>query len=253
MGLGVGVSFLLKVVGNFVARLNLPAVVALAWITAGCSSPPPIASTPGVVELSTGALPVPEAYREKPQGTHYVIGPFDKLLIDVFGIEDLSREALVDAGGNISFPIAGNIAASGMTTAELAQTIEERLRKFVRDPIVSVNTTEIRSPVITVDGEVEKPDRYVAMGRLTLERAVAMAGGLTDDAGSEEVVVFRDIGTARYAGVFDLEAIRRGNYPDPVVYPGDVVIVGDAANRELTNQLIDIAPLLTPIILLLRQ
>ena len=223
-------------------------------LASACAQQQPIGSVPGVVELALDELPVPVAYGENGRGLHYVIGPYDKLLIDVYGIEDFSREVVVDGGGSVSFPIAGTMPAAGMTTAELASLITTRIDRYVREPIVTVNTLEITSQRITVDGAVERPDRYVASGNLTLMDAVAMAGGLKEDAGLEEVVIFRQVADQRFAGVYSLEAIRRGNYPDPRVFPEDIVVVGSSPRRAFIDRLIELAPLITtPIILLTRR
>jgi polysaccharide biosynthesis/export protein len=185
----------------------------------------------------------------------YLIGAFDKLTIDVFGIEELSKkEVQADASGRISFPLAGVIEAAGRTPGELENIIEERLRtRFVRDPQVTVNLKETVSQVITVDGNVKEPGLYPVIGKMTLMRAVATAKGTSENAKLDDVVIFRTVKKQQMAAIYNLKAIRRGTYDDPEVFANDVVVVGDSASqRFLKGALVALPALANPIILLLR-
>jgi polysaccharide biosynthesis/export protein len=186
----------------------------------------------------------------------YLVGPFDKLTIDVFGIEELSkREVQTDASGRISFPLAGVIEAAGRTPGEIEEIIEDRLRnRFVRDPQVTVNLQETVSQVITVDGQVKKPGLYPVVGRMTLMRAVATAEGTAEFAKLDDIVIFRTVNGQQLAALYNLKAIRRGNYADPEVFANDVVVVGDSAARRLFKDALQVLPLLsTPLIIALQN
>jgi polysaccharide biosynthesis/export protein len=189
------------------------------------------------------------------QNRPYLIGPFDKLTIDVFGIEELSnKEIQTDSGGRISFPLAGIVDAAGRTPAELETLIEGKLRgSYVRNPQVTVNLKETVSQVITVDGEVKEPGLYPVVGKMTLMRAVATAKGGTEYAKFDDVVVFRTVNGQKMAALYNLKAIRRGVYGDPEVFANDVVVVGDSSARRLFKDALQALPaVLSPIILLLR-
>lgn len=228
-----------------------------------CAGPKPlgrgnhsVASSHGVQVAKNGELPPPERADLVEQNRPYLIGPFDKLIIDVFGIEDLSKkEVQTDAGGRISFPLAGIVEAAGKTPAEVEEILEERLRgRFVRDPQVTVNLKETVSQVVTVDGQVKEPGLYPVIGRMTLMRAVATAKGSAEFAKLDDVVIFRTVGGQKMAALYNLKAIRRGYYDDPEVFANDVVVVGDSAGRRLFKDALQIAPLLTtPLILLLQN
>jgi polysaccharide biosynthesis/export protein len=205
----------------------------------------------GVQTVTSGALPVPDRASLFDQNRPYLIGPFDKLVIDVFGIEELSkREVQTDAGGRISFPLAGIVEAAGRTPAEIEQLIEERLRgRYIRNPQVTVNLKETVSQVITVDGEVKEPGLYPVIGRMTLMRAVATAKGTSEFAKLDDVVIFRTVNNEKMAGLYNLKAIRRGAYDDPEVFANDVVVVGDSSGRRLFKDGLQILPaLVTPLI-----
>lgn len=219
-----------------------------------CARPDaPIGSASDVTVVSTEGLPEPTRGDLTAGVRPYLIGPFDKLTIAVFGIDELSRQNIqTDASGRISFPLLGVVEAAGKTPGELATDIEGRLQgRYVRNPQVTVNLEETGSQVITVDGQVTRAGLYPVLGRMTLLRAVATAGGTTEFAKLEDVVIFRSVNGQQYAGLYNLEAIRRGNYADPEVYANDVVIVGDSKARRRFRDLLQAAPLLsTPLVIL---
>jgi polysaccharide biosynthesis/export protein len=210
----------------------------------------------GVELVQATELPPPDRSDQIQYNRPYLIGPFDKLIIDVFGIEELSKkEVQTDAGGRISFPLAGIIEAAGRTPGELEQILEEKLRgRFVRNPQVTVNLKETVSQVITVDGEVKEPGLYPVIGRMTLMRAVATAKGTAEFAKLNDVVVFRTVKNQKMAALYNLKAIRKGYYDDPEVYANDVVVVGNSASRRIFKDGLQIAPLLlTPLIYILTR
>jgi polysaccharide biosynthesis/export protein len=240
---------------NFLLLLLL-AVTGCAGTKSVGRLPSAVDGTGGVELAKSGVLPPPDRSDLFEVNRPYLIGPFDKLVIDVFGIEDLSKkEVQTDAGGRISFPLAGIVEAAGKTPAELEQILAERLRgRFVRNPQVTVNLKETVSQVITVDGQVREPGLYPVIGRMTLMRAVATAKGLAEFAKLDDVVVFRTVKNQKMAALYNLKAVRRGYYEDPEVYANDVVIVGDSSSRRLFKDALQIAPLLTtPLILLLQN
>ena len=220
-------------------------VALLASLTSACASTPALTPRAGVQVLNQNELPRP-ARADLDQGNRdYLVGAFDKLNIDVYGVEDLRRDRIeVDASGRIQFPFAGSIEAGGKTPQELAELITARVSKFVRNPQVTVNVVEARSSAITVDGQVKKPGLYPVVGRMTLIKAIASAEGMSDFAKVNEVVVFRTVGGRDYAALYDVGAIRRGAYGDPEIFANDVVIVGDSPQRRLLRDLITVAPLL---------
>jgi polysaccharide export outer membrane protein len=201
------------------------------------------------------SLPPPSGADLVAATTAYRIGPLDKLSIAVFGAENLSGKFQTDAAGRLSMPLIGEVDASGKTPSELATIIAGKLReRFMRDPQVTVNLEETTSQVFTVDGQVTQPGSYAVLGNMTLVRAVATAKGLTDYARTNDVVVFRTVDGKRLAALYNIDAIRRGLYPDPNIYANDVIIVGDSTQRRMFQQFLQVTPLLsTPVILLLEK
>jgi len=229
---------------------------------AGCAKDaPPVASVPNSPVTKLAALPKPEAADVVHSSRTSFVGPFTELRVEVFGVQDMQRDVMTDGEGNFAFPLVGTVAAAGKTPHIIANEIRSKLiGRYVRDPQVTVNfkspTSQlaIQSMSVTVDGQVNKAGSYPVVGRMTLMRAVALAGGTTDFAKLEDVVVFRDVGGKKYVGIYNLEGIRRGNYADPEIFPNDIVIVGDSPQRRMFKDILAATPaLLSPLILLARE
>jgi len=230
-------------------------IIISFFILSACGGNKQIALSPDVQQASEGSLPPPLQTDLFAENRPYFIGPFDKLNIDVFGIEDLTREVQIDASGRLSFPLIGVLKASGLTPGQLSAEIEQKLRgRYIRNPNVTVNLVETVSQVVTVDGQVDRPGLYPVVGRMTLIRAVATAGGTSEFAKLQDVVVFRTVDGQKMAGLYNLKAIRRGNYDDPEIFANDIVIVGDSKSRRLFRDIITASPLLsTPLLILFRN
>jgi polysaccharide biosynthesis/export protein len=232
-------------------------LAAASMLIVACGNKtPPLQSTATLEVVDQSALPAPTRMDQVGITRPYLVGPFDKLLIDVFGIKEMSdRKVQVDASGRVSFPLVGSFEVAGLTPSEIEAELETRLaQNFVRDPQVTVNLEETVSQVITVDGQVMKPGLYPVVGRMTLMQAVATAEGTTEFAKVDDVVVFRNSNGQRYAALYNLGAIRRGTYDDPEMYAGDVVVVGESRARRMFRDILAAAPLLTtPIIAVLQN
>ncbi len=222
--------------------LALLGAVALA----GCASVPPVAQAPGFTRVDLAALPAP--------AEPFLLQPFDQLSVTVFGQPDFNREVEISAAGEISLPLIGNLPAAGINAAELEDRIEDRLRgRYIRDPAVSVILDREASQQIYVGGEVKRAGSFGYRGDITLQRAVVLAGGVTTFAKEDDVLVQREVDGQTYIGVYNITAIQRGNYPDPRLYPGDTVTVGDSPGRRQLLEILQILPaILQPLILIER-
>ncbi|QJB69761.1 polysaccharide biosynthesis/export family protein [Parasphingorhabdus halotolerans] len=234
-------------------KLFSPIFVCIFLLT-GCAGNGRMGLDKDIQLSSQVSLPPPNRGDVLANNRAYLIGPFDKLGIDVFGIEDLSRKVQIDASGRLSFPLIGVVEAAGLTPDELADHLETQLAdRFVKNPQITVNLEDTVSQVITVDGQVNKPGLYPVVGRMTLMRAVATAGGTSEFAQLKNVVVFRTVNGQQMAGLFDLKAIRKGNYSDPEVFANDVIMVGDSQARRLFKDILQASPLLTTPLIILFQ
>jgi len=145
----------------------------------------------------------------------YLLDTGDKLRIFVYGQPNLSRGYTVDHQGQITVPLIGEVKARGLTTVALEHAIKSRLgTQYVRDPQVTVDITQNRPFFIL--GEVKLAGQYPYVSGMTVETAVAIAGGY-----SERASLGRYRITRRINGVVDvIEAPA-----DYVLQPGDTVTV----------------------------
>jgi polysaccharide export outer membrane protein len=143
------------------------------------------------------------------QSTEYRIGGGDVLEIATWKEQELTRrDVLVRVDGKISFPLLGDIAAAGMTPVELTETIQKGLTKYVTAPVVTVTVTNPGSQRVYVLGEVVRTGEYPLTKNLTVLQAFALAGGFTQWAAKDEIILLRKDGPK--------ERIFKINYKDIV-------------------------------------
>ena len=239
--------------------LRLPHFFAFALLgLAACAGKEPVATVPASGVTLLESLPQPTGGDTQQATRQTYVGAFTELSVQVYGVPDLQRDILTDGEGKFSYPFVGTLEGAGKSTAQLANEIKERLQgRYVRDPQVTVNLkassnpTHLLSQAVTVDGQVQRPGQYPLVGRATLMRAISLAGGATELSNLDDVLVFRKVDNQQYVGIYNLKAIRRGNYADPEIFPNDVVVVGDSAQRRVFEDIIKAATLLsTPLIVL---
>ena len=169
--------------------------------------PPPVVATPPPVPA---AAPPPEALR-------CPLDSGDKLRIIVFGQEGLTDSYAVDADGNISMPLIGTVAARGLGKEELARRIADRLKKsFIREPHVAIEIETYRPFFIL--GEVTLPGQYAYVANMTVETAIAIAGGFAPRAFRGPVEIRRNVNG---------EAIRLTAPLGEFVRPGDTITIAE--------------------------
>jgi polysaccharide export outer membrane protein len=206
----------------------------------------------GCADTRGGTIPydrpfaAPDEVKFQTLETNYKIAPMDKLAIKVFKMEDLSGDYDVDLAGNISLPLIGQIEAANLTTAQLDDQLTQKLgAKYLEHPDVSVAIKSSTAHVVTVDGAVREGGSFPVGGPISLIQAVAMAKGTTEDANARRVAVFRTISGQRQAAAFDLTSIRRGQSPDPQIFPGDIVVVDGSSIKAAQKQILQSFPLLS--------
>jgi polysaccharide export outer membrane protein len=127
-----------------------------------------------------------------PGTAEYRLGPEDMIDVFVWKEPELTTTVVIRPDGRISLPLAGELEASGKTAAELQQEITAKLSKYIVQPTVNVMVKQVNSLKISVLGEVRRPDVYRIKNRVTVLDAIAMAGGFTDLARPNRVVVLRN-------------------------------------------------------------
>ena len=132
------------------------------------------------------AVPVSYAEALPYQPPPYTLDAGDKLRIVVFGQDGISNAYIVDAGGNVNLPLIGTVPARGITTQQLSQRITARLKRgYVREPHVTVEVETYRPFFIL--GEVTTPGQYPYVADMTVEKAIAIAGGFAPRAYKQTV------------------------------------------------------------------
>jgi polysaccharide export outer membrane protein len=115
----------------------------------------------------------------------YALGIDDQLMVKALDAEEVTTTApiRIDARGNITLPMIGRIHAAGLTTEQLADLLEEQLKKYLQHPDVSVYLVEMRSQPISILGAVTTPGVHQLQGHKTLFEVISLAGGVRLDAG----------------------------------------------------------------------
>lgn len=184
------------------------AVVA-TFAAAAASSQAPVA-TPAAVDASS-----------------YRLGSEDVLEISVWREDALKREVLVRPDGGISYPLIGEVQASGKTIGELRAEITARLEKFVPDAAVSVTLLKPASQRIYVLGKVTKAGEFPIGRSVDVLQALSMAGGLTPFADPNGIRIIRREGDRLVTLPFEYGRVIRGDKLEQniLLRVGDVVVV----------------------------
>ena len=165
----------------------------------------------------------------------YQIGPEDLLEITLFNIPESEArltprisKVRVNQQGTVMLPLLGELSVKGLSVSALEQVLRARYDKYIRDPQVGILVTEFRQRVSVV-GAVSKPGPIELTGPKTLIDVLALAGGLTERAGSQ-VHIYRNAPEGRQSFVIDLLFLTNGNRsanPESVALVSMPIQVGD--------------------------
>ena len=173
----------------------------------------------------------------------YVIGPSDELRVQVLYEPELTLEGTrVDEDGTVQVPLAGSVQAAGKTSTQLAGDIEKALSRYVLQPHVVVSIAHFAKQVVTVEGSVVSPGVYDVPGTSSLLQALALAKGPERSAKLDQVIVFRTVDGQRTGALFDVQRIRYGYAPDPLILGGDTVVVGFSEIKGAFRDFLAAAP-----------
>jgi polysaccharide export outer membrane protein len=132
------------------------------------------------------------ANAQSPAGGGYLIGAGDILEIVTWKEPELSREEiLVRIDGYVSFPLLNDVKAAGHTPAELTESIQNGLKEFIASPVVTVTVRSPASKRFYILGEIQRTGEYPLVKNLTVLQAFAVAGGFTEWASKDEIIVLR--------------------------------------------------------------
>jgi len=195
-------------------RVVLPAMLRPAPVRIAAQ---PVVAQPIEAQPMMPQEIAPQPVMLEPEVTGYTLDSGDKLRVVVFGQDGLSASYSVDTAGNITMPLIGAVRARGHTPGQLQQAIAAKLKQgYVREPHVAAEVETYRPFFIL--GEVTLPGQYPYVANMTVETAVAIAGGYTPRAFKRKIEISRPVG-----GLTEKRVVSP-NYP---VRPGDTVQVAE--------------------------
>jgi polysaccharide biosynthesis/export protein len=209
-------------------RAALPCLLAALALSGCMRTPGPVATAQPQSDLDSFSYGEPYAMAATPVGyasasvpasrnATYQLDAGDKLRVVVYGQEGLTNTYAIDAGGSITMPLIGAVPARGRTPARLASEISAKLRNgYIRDPSVAVEIESYRPFFIL--GEVAAPGQYPYVPNMSVESAVAIAGGFTPRARRDQVTLTHTDGSGSARFVVPLGT---------ALGPGDTVQVGE--------------------------
>jgi polysaccharide biosynthesis/export protein len=157
----------------------------------------------------------------------YRVSAEDVLHISVWKEEGLDADAIVRPDGGISFPLAGDIPAAGLTPKEIEVEIARRLQRYIPEAVVSVSVIKIQGLRIYVTGKVRTPGQYTVGRYIDVLQALTLAGGLTPYANGGDIKVLRRENGRQVVYKFDYGDIQNGHHLDQniALQTDDVVVV----------------------------
>ncbi len=157
----------------------------------------------------------------------YRLQPGDVLTVSVWKEADLQGDVLIRPDGGISFPLAGELQAAGRTVAQLRSMLDQRIRKYVPDAVVTVAVKSAGGNRIFVIGKVQRPGDFPLFGPLDVMQALSLAGGGTPFADMNAIRVLRRDGDHQSSIPFRYGDVEHGKKLDQniLLQSGDTVVV----------------------------
>jgi polysaccharide export outer membrane protein len=180
---------------------------------------------PLAIVFVTSLLPAFSATRAQESPEVYRIGTGDVLRIAVWKEPEFSTTVTVRPDGMISIPVAGDFQVAGRMPAEVQAQLAKAIGEFITTPSVTLIVEQINSRKVFVTGMVATPGVYDLIRPMRLMQAIALAGGTTDFAKTDRVVVLREDPVERFE--ISVKAITTGDRPEGNIQlrPGDTIIV----------------------------
>ena len=224
----------------FTLRSSLSSA-ALAALAAGCATPAPL---PVGTAASAPLAELGQANYANFLPDTYALRPSDVIGVNVFREENLSVESVaIGADGFVSLPLIGAIKAEGLTTRDLESVVTQRLRQtYLKRPAVNVNIAEYKSHRVTVEGAVKEPGVYAFQPGDRLSSAIALANGNERTANLSDIAVFREFDGEMAIARFDYKQIQQGAAMDPIINPGDRVVIGTSKLSQAWQDVLKALP-----------
>lgn len=181
------------------------------------------------VRLALGALAVAAAssVAAQPISSDYTLRAGDQLEVSVWREEELQRTVIVRPDGKFSFPLTGEVQAHGRTPDHVRAFIEEKLKPYIPEPVVTVTVTGVGGNSVYVIGQVNRPGAFVMNPQLNVLQALSVAGGMTPFAKLDNIIIIRSAGGAQQTLPFRYNRVSEGKdlRENITLEAGDVVVV----------------------------
>lgn len=159
----------------------------------------------------------------------YRLSANDTVEITVFGEDELFTRARVGKDGAVNFPMVGLVKIAGQGVRQAAQTLEERLKIYLKKPHVAVSILSYSKRRFTILGEINKPGAIELPDEtsINLLEAIGMAGGYTRIANPSKITLKRQVGSQENVYKLDAKKMAEGAANETLkILPGDTIVVG---------------------------
>jgi polysaccharide export outer membrane protein len=217
------------------------AILAALSVCSGCSGEKRIAGPEAITE---------EAVLSKTP--EFILGPGDKIDINVYRHDDLKKTVQIDLSGRISYPLLGDIQVAGLGVFELRDKIRDGLVKYIMDPQVSVSVSSSQSQKLLVLGEVKTPGFFQVDTPVTALEAISRAGGYTLDGRMESVLLIRgDLKKPQLIALNLEKALHQGDLAQNMLLQrGDILYVPRTFISDVDRFFTHLQTIVQPLVLI---
>ncbi|MGB3456477.1 MAG: polysaccharide biosynthesis/export family protein [Litorimonas sp.] len=164
----------------------------------------------------------------------------DTVEMQVYNIESLSKEYVVDRAGQVNFPLIGRVDVVGLNTSELEQTLTRMYgADYLRDPSINIRVEPRELGKVVVDGAVNRPGVFEVSNVISLSEAIAMAEGLNNETtNGSSIFIVRNVDGTRKVREIDMREVRSFEVAEIDIIPSDVIFVDQSPGRVIFNNIL---------------
>ena len=212
---------------SFLVVLNIAAPLALpVFAQESTGLVEPAGNAPMEMDNSAKIRSPAVSYRGSQPDLSYLLGSEDQIRISVWDNKELTLDLVVRPDGKISMPLLQDVRAEGLTAAELAANIQEKLSAFIVNPEVSVIVLQVNAPKYYIIGSVTRPGTYPLRSNTSVLQALALAGGFTPFASPRSIKLIRSTrGKQEVRNINYYNFIEEGGEGNYLLKSGDTIVV----------------------------
>ena len=175
------------------------------------------------------------------------LGPLDTIKVTVFRVPDLSGEFQISSDGFLEMPLIERYSVRNQTASQVAHALQLQYgQRYLNNPSITIRVVNSHQHDVTIEGGVLRPGVFPIPGSTTLISAIALGGGIDPDRGNaRRVAIFRKVDGKTFAAAFDVADIRNGKMANPIVYPGDTIVVAGDGVRAVFRDVLQALPVVS--------